>query len=603
MKKLSLLCLFLCAAAAAWSQPCTDLFFSEYIEGSSNNKALEIYNPSGSAINLANYTLYRSNNGGTVPPDTFVLHGTLAAGAVYIVANPSAAAAVTSIANDTDAITFFNGDDAIALVKNPHDTLDIIGVWGVDPGTNWPVDTGSTLDHSLVRRRTVHEGTTNWAISSGQWIAYGRDDFSHLGSHTMDPCAPIVDTIISFASATGSVNESAGTYNITVILNQAASRSISADVSLSSGTIADITGFTTTTVTFPAGSTSQTVSVPITNDTIMEPDEFFTFSINNISSGISLGADSVFTLTILANDAPLPYYPIGTVTTVNATTGVQDSVNVACELRGTVYGVNLRASVAGFQFTLFDGTGGVAVYSGSRTYGYTVHEGDSVSVTGKVVNYNGLAQFTMSPSDTIILRGAGTLVAPTVVTALDESTESRLVRINGVHLLTPSQWDTTGHSSGFTCDISNGTSTFALRIDNDVNCFTATRPAYWFDVIGIGSQFDNTSPYTAGYQLMPRYNPDIILRTGIENEANNTEMFLFPNPTEGNSTLRIDAKVAEQVNVVLRDMQGREIWTKSIETHNGSNDITVKRDNLSAGVYTIQVSGENSNRTLRLIMK
>ena len=37
-------------AAAA---PAVDLFFSEYIEGSSNNKALEIYNGTGSAVDLA----------------------------------------------------------------------------------------------------------------------------------------------------------------------------------------------------------------------------------------------------------------------------------------------------------------------------------------------------------------------------------------------------------------------------------------------------------------------------------------------------------------------------------------------------------------------
>ena len=40
-------------AAAPAQAASSDLFFSEYVEGSSNNKALEIYNGTGSAINLA----------------------------------------------------------------------------------------------------------------------------------------------------------------------------------------------------------------------------------------------------------------------------------------------------------------------------------------------------------------------------------------------------------------------------------------------------------------------------------------------------------------------------------------------------------------------
>jgi len=44
-------------AAPPVATPCSDLFFSEYIEGGSNNKAIEIYNPTGSSINLSGYTV------------------------------------------------------------------------------------------------------------------------------------------------------------------------------------------------------------------------------------------------------------------------------------------------------------------------------------------------------------------------------------------------------------------------------------------------------------------------------------------------------------------------------------------------------------------
>ena len=47
-------------APPAHAAPPTELFFSEYVEGSSNNKALEIYNGTGDAIDLADRRLQRA---------------------------------------------------------------------------------------------------------------------------------------------------------------------------------------------------------------------------------------------------------------------------------------------------------------------------------------------------------------------------------------------------------------------------------------------------------------------------------------------------------------------------------------------------------------
>lgn len=41
-----------------------DLFFSEYVEGSSNNKALEIFNGTGVAVDLSQYSVKLGSNGG-----------------------------------------------------------------------------------------------------------------------------------------------------------------------------------------------------------------------------------------------------------------------------------------------------------------------------------------------------------------------------------------------------------------------------------------------------------------------------------------------------------------------------------------------------------
>ena len=69
------------------SAQCTDLFISEYLEGWSNNKAIEIFNPTESAVDLADYRLERYSNGATTAQDNqkVDLSGTLEANSVVVV--------------------------------------------------------------------------------------------------------------------------------------------------------------------------------------------------------------------------------------------------------------------------------------------------------------------------------------------------------------------------------------------------------------------------------------------------------------------------------------------------------------------------------------
>ncbi len=187
--RVTLAALGLLAAGIGRAQaPCGDLYISEYLEGSSNNKALELYNPTGAAVDLSGYVLSAFNNGGTSPTNTLNLAGTLAAGDVYVIANPSADSLILAEADTTSSVTFYNGDDAIVLFHGA-DTLDIIGIVGVDPGSNWPVGSGATNENTLVRQASVQNGTTDWALGATQWDVYPQNDFSFLGAHTQDPCA------------------------------------------------------------------------------------------------------------------------------------------------------------------------------------------------------------------------------------------------------------------------------------------------------------------------------------------------------------------------------------------------------------------------------
>jgi hypothetical protein len=207
----------------ASAQGCTNLFFSEYLEGSSNNKAIEVYNPTNNVINLSDYKMYRYNNGSLTPTDSLQMVGTLAPGAVYVAGNPTAIAAITGLADTLHTITFYNGDDAMVLKQLSTNTiLDIIGIVGVDPGVNWAVGTGATSEFTLVRKIGVNGGNTNWVTAATEWDVYPQNTSTFLGSHTITPCClPSMDTIaISacniYTAPSGAIFTSTGVFNDTI---------------------------------------------------------------------------------------------------------------------------------------------------------------------------------------------------------------------------------------------------------------------------------------------------------------------------------------------------------------------------------------------------
>jgi hypothetical protein len=208
---------------SSFGQTC-NLFFSEYLEGSSNNKAIEIYNPLTTAVNLGDYKIFRYNNGSPTPTDSLQLVGTLAPGAVYVAGNPSAVPAMTAVSDTLHTITFFNGDDAMELRYMPTNTsLDVIGIIGNDPGVNWVVGTGATSEFTLVRKFVHLNGETNWAIGATEWDVYPQNTETFLGSHSGAPCclnttASVAATsCVSYTWAQNGMNyTSSGNYNDTI---------------------------------------------------------------------------------------------------------------------------------------------------------------------------------------------------------------------------------------------------------------------------------------------------------------------------------------------------------------------------------------------------
>lgn len=183
----------LAVGLALSGQAQAQLLISEYLEGSSNNKAVELSNLGATPVDLSQYRLALYANGKPLtdaPTNSLALQGTLAPGASLVLANPSANAEILAKANQTSGNLVFNGDDALVLYRG-SEIVDSFGQVGVDPGTAWVSGSVSTLDMTLRRKATVTTGRTDAAglfHPALEYVAAAKDDASGLGCSGDGPC-------------------------------------------------------------------------------------------------------------------------------------------------------------------------------------------------------------------------------------------------------------------------------------------------------------------------------------------------------------------------------------------------------------------------------
>lgn len=153
----------------------TDLFISEYVEGSSNNKAIELFNGTGTSVNLANYSLKKQTNGDGVFGSELVLSGNLENGSAYLIVYNQASSTLLDKAdlNSNSSCLSFNGNDAVALYKDGVQ-IDVVGV--IDQVANWGADV------TLIRKSNITSPSTTY--SADDWDSNPQDYFDNAGSHT-----------------------------------------------------------------------------------------------------------------------------------------------------------------------------------------------------------------------------------------------------------------------------------------------------------------------------------------------------------------------------------------------------------------------------------
>jgi hypothetical protein len=478
------------------------VFISEYIEGSSNNKALEIYNNTGSAVDLSRYTIKAANNGtgwgcvGGTPDTRYVLPlaGTLAAGDVFVVYNSAADAAIVAVGDlgkaynatvnggDGDNVPAFNGDDAIGLFYGDS-LIDVIGVPTTDPGTNWPVaGTGATSEYTLVRKASVVTGNTDWTTSSGtnatdsEWEVYPQDTFGYLGEHPT-----VLPTAMSKAMST-SLTE------IKVI-------------------------YTDTLTTTKVGDFSVLGSSGITfTSAVLDPSD--PKNVLLTASADIVGDIVLDTLIDSANEDSVFFYmgitPIALLNTTNP--GGTLNNNVVATFKGIV-----SADDAYNNVWISDAAGeynGVMIYS--TAIPPLVAVGDEIIISGKRSPYNNLTEIASPTLISTVSTGnvpygpseiTGAVLNSTTAADTDpaEKWEGQLVKIDSVLVESYSSTD-----YEYTCTDDGGVTHFLVGDNVDYHLTNVTlKVGSYYDIVGVGDfSYGN-------YRINPR-NMDDITKYAVE---------------------------------------------------------------------------------------
>lgn len=569
MKKLYTLS-FILLASLSFGQA-TDLYFSMYGEGSSNNKFLEIYNGTGSPVDLANYSVELYANGSSTATNTEVFTAGTMIADVYVLYNSASNATIVSASDLASTTTFFNGDDAVVLKKSGI-IIDMIGSVGVDPGTGWNVGSTllGTLNHTIVRKLTVCSPNA-FALSSfgtddatSEWIVYASDaEWGQIGSH--NGCSTAIN--FSITSPINATIFSPETTNVNVAL------------SVSNFNVANGTGDGHIHYTINGGTPimkydTTPIAVPTT------PGNYTVYAelVDNTHTPIVPAKNATVTFTVAS------YTNAANLAAVRAA-----GLNAWVNFTGEAFVSFARATRN--QKYIQDATAGILVDDSAGLITTPFVNGDGISnIKGQLLNFNGVMEFT--PNQDATKPSTGNVITPQVVTlatlaANIDAYESQLVNINGV-----------------TFTVGDGIAPFVVNTDYIINDPTASVfrtmfPATEVDYIGAlipqGSKNMTVlvSENLGTLKVVARSLADTNLSVKQNKIAG---LNVYPNPVS-NGTLYITSNSNNAKTVAVYDILGKQV----LNTKTSNNAVNVA--NLKGGAYIVKITEDGKTDTRKLIIE
>jgi len=270
---------------------------------------------------------------------------------------------------------------------------------------------------------------------------------------------------------------------------------------------------------------------------------------------------------------PLTYtdFPLRILRLTDGVNGDHIYDGVPTRVTGVVHGINFLPT--GYSFYVIDQDNvGINVFS-STPGSYTVHQGDKVTVSGVINQFNGLLEIVPDAID--VLSTSNPLVSPLTTDVVTEEKEGSYLHT------TYSSLDSivATAASGFNVYIKQPSGAQMLvRVDADLGLdSTAIVDLVGAELFGVGTQFDPSFPYTSGYQLqLTSWSPGAGLNF-IPEDA----ITMSPNPVSDELHFQSD-RIIERLDLIALD--GKQMVTQNVKAENE----TLKVNSLAAGLYIVR---------------
>lgn len=549
-------------AFAQESVTLSDLIISEYLEGSSNNKAIEIYNGTGADVDLAAYSLMKQTNGRGDYKNEQVLTGTLADGETFVLVNSQASDELKALGDMTSNVTSFNGNDAVALFKN-GEKIDEVGVFG--DSTMW--------GENVTLRRIYGEGPTS-TYDETEWEEGDFDDYSDLGRYSADTEAPVIEMVTGEASDPTTIK-----VHFSETLDAASAANV-ANYSLDNGATVD-------SAIYEEGRT-----YVVLRTSSLTPATEYTITVNGVAdrSG-NATSNATYTFTF-------GYIDVENLAALNA---LRDTYveGQAYRIANPVVVTAVIGSFGSGQSTtnVWVQDQGCETTVGHSMMLYRIEENAANLEVGSVINnligqltvYNDLVEMQYIDEASMEITGETADVVVTTVTIAEllgenaQSYQNALVRIDNVLFA-----DEGAFVANESYNISDGNNTIVFRTNREGSYIGMEIPADPTDVVGYVGWYGGQA------QISPRMREDIGA-TAANEPASRIEVAVYPNPTDGELNVRTDGRF---------DLNVYSISGSLILAQEGLNgEARIDLSGLSKGVYVLEVRNSEGVAVNKVVVR
>lgn len=556
----------------------SELFISEYIEGNSFNKAIEMYNNSGATIDLSGYALWIIYNGGDWSEgesNAVILEGSLEHGDVFVICNSKAGNDILSVADSVGSqAVSFNGNDAIGLAKKIDEEwilIDLVGTEGEDNVTGWEVAgvSEATMNHTLLRKTSVQTGNTNWTTSAGtntgdsEWRVFGLDFIGNLGEPTPDG--------------------SSETEILTMELYDTLMNSVTSNVSI------DSLDFTVVVeIHYGAELDSLIPVITLSDGATIYPGSGDTLDFTNPVTFTVIAEDSLIIQkwTVTVNVETVPDLSIYDIQYTTNPSGDSPHVSKKVRVRGIVTAVDTSQSL--FKGYFLQDTAkawnGIYVSDPGRN---STQTGDSLALVCTVSEHESMTRIS-DVIEYIVNSKDNSLPEPLDLTtgeAGDEQYEGVLVRIEGAECI-----DSIPGSGEF--DDGSG----SIRVDNYLYPYEPFILNNIYHVTGVIC-------YSGGnWKIFPRTAEDISNVTAINETVFEKWINIFPNPNNGRFNLEITGNYSFEAEIQIMNTLGQVVYRSHLNSSSNHREV-IDLTNLVKGLYFLKVSNGTHVKVRKILIR